>query len=91
MRSTKLVAVLEEKWREKKKTGCKIICGAPATLAVKGLMMKMNDGETRGFTVYRRFRCSYRPFAIADRRRGLMGQRAAPECSESCSSWFDLL
>ena len=24
------------------KTGCKIICGAPATLAVKGLMMMMN-------------------------------------------------
>ena len=23
------------------KTGCKIICGAPATLAVKGLMMMM--------------------------------------------------
>ena len=23
------------------KTGCKIICGAPTTLAVKGLMMKM--------------------------------------------------
>ena len=27
-----------EKWR---KTGCKIICGAPTTLAVKGLMMMM--------------------------------------------------
>ena len=27
-----------EKW---KKTGCKIICGAPTTLAVKGLMMMM--------------------------------------------------
>ena len=24
------------------KTGCKIICGAPTTLAVKGLMMMMN-------------------------------------------------
>ena len=24
------------------KTGCKIICGAPATLAVKGLMMMMS-------------------------------------------------
>ena len=24
-----------------KKTGCKIICGAPKTLAVKGLMMMM--------------------------------------------------
>ena len=28
-----------EKWR--KKTGCKIICCAPTTLAVKGLMMMM--------------------------------------------------
>ena len=29
------------------KTGCKIICGAPTTLAVKGLMMMMmtNDSE----------------------------------------------
>ena len=27
-----------EKW---KKTGCKIICGAPTTLAVTGLMMMM--------------------------------------------------
>ena len=26
---------------ERKKTGCKFICGAPTTLAVKGLMMKM--------------------------------------------------
>ena len=25
------------------KTGCKIICGAPTTLAVKGLMMMMSD------------------------------------------------
>ena len=25
------------------KTGCKIICGAPTTLAVKGLMMMMNN------------------------------------------------
>ena len=31
-----------EKWR---KTGCKIICGAPTTLAVKGLMMMMNDDD----------------------------------------------
>ena len=30
-----------EKWREKKKTGCKIICGATTTLAVKGLMRMM--------------------------------------------------
>ena len=27
------------------KTGCKIICGAPATLAVKGLMMMMMTDE----------------------------------------------
>ena len=27
------------------KTGCKIICGAPTTLAVKGLMMMMIDGD----------------------------------------------
>ena len=26
---------------KKEKTGCKIICGAPTTLAVKGLMMMM--------------------------------------------------
>ena len=27
------------------KTGCKIICGAPTTLAVKGLMMMMMNGS----------------------------------------------
>ena len=27
------------------KTGCKIICGAPTTLAVKGLMMMKGKGE----------------------------------------------
>ena len=27
------------------KTGCKIICGAPTTLAVKGLMMMMMKGK----------------------------------------------
>ena len=27
--------------RKMEKTGCKIICGAPTTLAVKGLMMMM--------------------------------------------------
>ena len=27
------------------KTGCKIICGAPTTLAVKGLMMMMMNVE----------------------------------------------
>ena len=27
------------------KTGCKIICGAPTTLAVKGLMMMMMNTE----------------------------------------------
>ena len=34
------------------KTGCKIICGAPTTIAVKGLMMTMmtdvRDGRHRG-------------------------------------------
>ena len=30
------------------KTGCKIICGAPATLAVKELMMMMTHGEKLG-------------------------------------------
>ena len=29
------------------KTGCKIICGAPTTLAVKGLMMMMMMGALR--------------------------------------------
>ena len=29
-----------------KKTGCKIICGAPTTLAVKGLMMMMSSRLT---------------------------------------------
>ena len=28
------------------KTGCKIICGAPTTLAVKGLMMMMKDPKS---------------------------------------------
>ena len=28
--------------RKLEKTGCRIICGAPTTLAVKGLMMMMN-------------------------------------------------
>ena len=28
-------------WGKMEKTGCKIICGAPTTLAVKGLMMMM--------------------------------------------------
>ena len=30
-----------ENWREMERTGCEIICGAPTTLAVKGLMMMM--------------------------------------------------
>ena len=29
------------------KTGCKIICGAPTTLAVKGLMMTDDDDDER--------------------------------------------
>ena len=29
------------------KTGCKIICGAPTTLAVKGLMMIDDDDDGR--------------------------------------------
>ena len=35
--------VPEDSWEQGKieKTGCKIICGAPTTLAVKGLMMMM--------------------------------------------------
>ena len=39
--------------REKmEKTGCKIICGAPTTLAVKGLkMMMMNHAERRDLTL----------------------------------------
>ena len=32
---------MERKKERKKKTGCKIICGAPTTLAVKGLMMML--------------------------------------------------
>ena len=36
--------------REKlKKNGCKIICGAPTTLAVKGLMMMMMNGGHVGY------------------------------------------
>ena len=31
----------------REKTGCKIICGAPTTLAVKGLMMMMKETEYR--------------------------------------------
>ena len=30
-----------EQGKKMEKTGCKIICGAPTTLAVKGLMMMM--------------------------------------------------
>ena len=41
--------------REKmEKTGCKIICGAPATLAVKGLMMMMMKLLTIGFLFHSR-------------------------------------
>ena len=29
--------------KKMEKTGCKIICGAPTTLAVKGLMMMMSQ------------------------------------------------
>ena len=37
--------------REKmEKTGCKIICGAPTTLAVKGLMMMMMNNENVVFS-----------------------------------------
>ena len=32
---------VENRGKWEKKNGCKIICGAPATLAVKGLMMLM--------------------------------------------------
>ena len=31
---------------EKEKTGCKIICGAPMALAVKGLMMMMTSAHS---------------------------------------------
>ena len=41
--------------REKmEKTGCKIICGAPATLAVKGLMMMMMKLLNIGFLFHSR-------------------------------------
>ena len=41
--------------REKmEKTGCKIICGAPATLAVKGLMMMMMKLLNKGFLFHSR-------------------------------------
>ena len=30
-----------ENWEKMEKTGCKIICGVPTTLAVKGLMIMM--------------------------------------------------
>ena len=47
-----------EKWR--KKTGCKIICCAPTTLAVKGLMMMMlmryGEGQTDKQGLYQRKR-----------------------------------
>ena len=35
-----------ENRKKMEKTGCKIICGAPTTLAVKGLMMMMMNKET---------------------------------------------
>ena len=34
--------------RKMEKTGCKIICGAPMTLAVKGLMMMMMTTSNQG-------------------------------------------
>ena len=38
------------------KTGCKIICGAPTTLAVKGLMMMMiMQSDSRGDSVASRW------------------------------------
>ena len=40
-----------EKWR--KKTGCKSICGAPTTLAVKGLVDDDDDYGGGGGSVYR--------------------------------------
>ena len=41
-------------WRTGKmeKTGCKIICGAPTTLAVKGLMMMMMMSTDLTLPVY---------------------------------------
>ena len=45
-----------EQGKKKKKTGCKIICGAPTTLAVKGLMMMMmmmNDFKRSFVSRYR--------------------------------------
>ena len=43
------------------KTGCKTICGAPTTLAVKGLMMMMFMSDEQGDPCYsagpRRNRC----------------------------------
>ena len=35
------------------KTGCKIICGAPATLVVKGLMMMMMMHFWKGLTWFK--------------------------------------
>ena len=37
--------VPEGKQGKMEKTGCKIFCGAPTTLAVKGLMMMMMKGD----------------------------------------------
>ena len=34
-----------EQEKKMEKTGCKIICGAPTTFAVKGLMMMMMNGR----------------------------------------------
>ena len=34
-----------------KKTGCKIICGAPTTLAVKGLMMMLMMNRAKSVNV----------------------------------------
>ena len=40
-KSQRAVENREKMEKKKKKTGCKIICAAPTTLAVKGLMMMM--------------------------------------------------
>ena len=37
--------------RKMEKTGCEIICGAPTTLAVKGLMMMMKEGKHLTFSI----------------------------------------
>ena len=60
------------------KTGCKIICGAPTTLAVKGLMVMMME---KRYDMIEFGRPEDEPSSIVG-QRGLTGYRGS---KESCA------